>query len=132
MIIEPTTSSIICSVDVGSTPVFIQTCGEYDLDWNILVSCRDSKVYTIHHDVYLNKALPKPNMIELECPPIAFSLFDKQTMYVATMDSQVHCFKSQGLVGWLVGWLVFLTFFFEYAPLFLYLFIFLSLCMCVW
>lgn len=98
MIVDPGTQKTISQVDLPSTPVFIQTSGEYDLDWSLLVSCRDSKVYTIYHDTHMNKVAVKPNVIELECQPIALSLIEKQNVFVATMDSQVHCFNMQGVI----------------------------------
>mmetsp|Transcript_50312 Transcript_50312/g.64478 ORF Transcript_50312/g.64478 Transcript_50312/m.64478 type:complete len:483 (-) Transcript_50312:247-1695(-) len=95
LIVDPATTKTICSVELPSVPVFIEAVGEYDIDWCILIACRDAKIYTLYHDSFLNKIISKPNAIELETHTVGFAVIDKN-VFVATMDSQMHCFNMQG------------------------------------
>ena len=44
LILDPTASSVACAVDLPGVPVFLAITGEFDVEWRIVVACRDGKV----------------------------------------------------------------------------------------
>lgn len=95
LILDPAATSMQCSVELGGVPVFMAVTGEFDTEWRIVVACRDGKLYTVTNGQVRGTAVVKKPQIELEAQPCGLVRRDKQ-IYVATMDSQLHCYSIKG------------------------------------
>lgn len=47
LILSPSAAQIMTHVELPSVPVFICATGLYDVDYRIVIACRNGKVYTI-------------------------------------------------------------------------------------
>jgi Bardet-Biedl syndrome 1 protein len=47
LILSPSAAKIIIQVELPSVPVFICATGLYDVDYRIVVACRNGNIYTI-------------------------------------------------------------------------------------
>ncbi len=63
-ILDPTATSIIKDIQLKDVPVFISVSGKYDVEYRIIVACRDGKLYTIKNGEVTG------TVIELESPPV--------------------------------------------------------------
>ena len=76
-------------IELDSVPAFIVASGLYDVEYRITCACRDGKVYSIKNGSLLSM------VIELETQPCGLARVDK-SIYVATMDSTLHCYTLKG------------------------------------
>jgi len=68
-----------------SVPAIIAVTGLYDVEWRIVCSCRDGKIYTIKNGETKGNAVVTGSVIELETQPNAICRIEK-AIYVTTMD----------------------------------------------
>jgi len=96
LLLDPRGSSIIASVTLQGVPALMSVSGLFDVDWRIVVACRDGKVYTVKSgDVRSKTAVVLGKVIEVETQPVALARIDK-LIYLATMSNVVHCFLLKG------------------------------------
>jgi Bardet-Biedl syndrome 1 protein len=44
---DPTGSNFLCKINLPSVPVMFTISGTFDVEWRIVVACRDGKIYSI-------------------------------------------------------------------------------------
>eukprot|EP00455_Lapot_gusevi_P029644 TRINITY_DN3175_c0_g1_i7.p1 TRINITY_DN3175_c0_g1~~TRINITY_DN3175_c0_g1_i7.p1 ORF type:complete len:595 (+),score=101.41 TRINITY_DN3175_c0_g1_i7:67-1851(+) len=89
IILDPSGTSIAKRVEIPGVPAFIACQGTYDVEYRIVVACRNGNIYTVKN----HKLLGGP--IELETMPCGLVLVDK-SLYVACMDNVIHSFHFKG------------------------------------
>jgi len=47
LILDPSGSKVVCEATLPSPPAILAVTGLYDVEWRIVVGCRDGKIYTI-------------------------------------------------------------------------------------
>jgi len=89
LILDPSGSSIMKKVQLPSIPVFVVATGLYDVDYRIVVACRNGHIYTVR-DGNLTGII-----IELESQPCGLARVDKSIM-VGTMANVLHSYHVKG------------------------------------
>lgn len=88
-LLEPSAAKIMRRFDLPSVPFMICCSGRYDVDYRIVVACRNGKVYIIrNHEL-------SGVVIELESIPCAIVQYDRN-ISVACMDSNILVFSQRG------------------------------------
>mmetsp|Transcript_50681 Transcript_50681/g.99275 ORF Transcript_50681/g.99275 Transcript_50681/m.99275 type:complete len:589 (-) Transcript_50681:207-1973(-) len=82
-------TSILKKIQLPSVPVFMAVSGTYEVEYRIVVSCRNGNVYTI------KKGKVVGTVIELETQPCGLELLDK-SIIVGCMDNVIHSFHIKG------------------------------------
>jgi len=96
LVLDPTGSSIVAGVTLQGVPAMMCVSGLFDVEWRIVVACRDGRVYTVKSgDLRSKTAVVLGKAIEVETQPVALAFIDK-LVYVATMAQAVHCFLQKG------------------------------------
>jgi Bardet-Biedl syndrome 1 protein len=88
-ILDHTGSSIIHKIAIPSVAAFMSIGGLYQVEYRILLACRDGKVYTIKNGEL------QGTIIELETQPSGLARIDKH-IFVGSMDKKIHCFHLKG------------------------------------
>jgi len=86
---EPSGTRIMHTIKVPDTPVFIATVGTYDVDYRVVVACRDARIYSIKK----GKLTGRP--IELETLPSSLAVVDNEIL-VSGMNETIHSFHFKG------------------------------------
>ena len=95
LILDPPGSTVICQVTLPSVPTMFAITGLYDVEWRIVVACRDGKIYTIKSGESRGQAVVTGIVIELETQPNALARIDK-SIHITTMDSQLLSYHVKG------------------------------------
>eukprot|EP00519_Triparma_laevis_P002041 CAMPEP_0182517722 /NCGR_PEP_ID=MMETSP1321-20130603/42803_1 /TAXON_ID=91990 /ORGANISM="Bolidomonas sp., Strain RCC1657" /LENGTH=477 /DNA_ID=CAMNT_0024725487 /DNA_START=120 /DNA_END=1549 /DNA_ORIENTATION=+ len=95
LILDPSGAKVICHASLPSTPSILAVTGLYDIEWRIVVACRDGKLYTIKSGEMKGQAVVQGTVIELETQPNALARIEK-SIYVTTMDAQLSCYHIKG------------------------------------
>lgn len=95
IILEPSCKHMLCEVELPSVPTTMCVGGCYDVDWRIIVACRDARVYTIAVGEHRGTAVLRRSPIELDAQLVAIIRNDKY-LYLATADCQLHCYLHKG------------------------------------
>jgi len=88
-VLDSNALDVIVKCEVASVPSFLACSGVFEIEYRIVVACRDGKIYTIKNGQLLSM------VIELETPPVGLVKIDK-TIYVGCMDNVVYCFHFKG------------------------------------
>ena len=86
MILDQSAGSIIQKISLLSPPVFINASGTYDVEYRIIISCRNGNIYTIKNSELTGI------VIEMEAQPCAIARIDK-SIIVATMGNTIHSYQ---------------------------------------
>eukprot|EP00935_MAST-01C_sp_MAST-1C-sp1_P000776 g776.t1 len=89
LILKPSGTQILSRCSVGGVPVHMAVTGLYDVDYRVVVACRNGSVYTIKNGEVA------ASVIELETQPCGLVRLDK-SIIVPCMDSVVHSFHIKG------------------------------------
>ena len=93
-IIEPDAFTVIQSMRLASVPVFIEVSGGYDVEYRIMVNCRDGHIYTIKRN------LKQPRLsVQLTSQCCAMAKMNSN-MVIACIDSSLNCYNSKGNCLW--------------------------------
>jgi len=65
LILDPSGSKVICNAVLPSTPTILAITGLYDVEWRIVVACRDGKLYTIKNGESRGKAVVTGTIVEV-------------------------------------------------------------------
>lgn len=82
-------SEIIKKVKLPATPVHLITAGTLDVDYRIIVSCRNGLIYAIKNGVL------QASIIEPEAQPVGIARYENQ-IAVGTMANTMHYFHLKG------------------------------------
>lgn len=89
LIMDPNGVTVMKSINLPSVPVYMAIVGTYEVEYRIVVACRNGNLYTI------KKGKLMGHVFELESQPCGLVIIDKQIM-VACMDNAVHSFHFKG------------------------------------
>ncbi|XP_033734846.1 Bardet-Biedl syndrome 1 protein homolog isoform X2 [Pecten maximus] len=96
-VLDPEAFTVLTTIDLPSVPVFLSVTGLYDVEYRIVVACRNGCIYTLKRGT----SDVSKNCIELNSQPVGLERINK-TIYVGTMDEMVHCYTSKGKKLWTV------------------------------
>lgn len=91
-ILEPDAFTVLTSMTVPAVPVMMDITGLFDVDYRILVACRDGCIYSVKRGQKMAKLC-----IELHSQ--AVGLCARPTLgcvYVGCMDHSLRCYSTQG------------------------------------
>ena len=89
LILDPPGSKILTRATLRSVPVSIAVIGMYEVEYRVIVSCRDGSIYQIKNGQVTGKR------IELEAQPVGIVGL-KKSIVVACTDKCVHSFNFKG------------------------------------
>jgi Bardet-Biedl syndrome 1 protein len=82
-------TAIVTTVALPSTPVCMAVVGTYEVEYRVVVACRNGNIYMIKKGRLLSST------IELETQAVDLVIIDK-SIVVACMDKTLHCFHFKG------------------------------------
>lgn len=88
-ILSPDATSVVTTVQLPSVPAFLSTEGLYDVEYRILIACRNSKVYAIR-----NGRL-STTVLEMESPIMGLISLPRAAV-IACMDRSITSFQVRG------------------------------------
>lgn len=89
IIMDPSGTSVLKKIELPSVPVFMAISGTYDVEYRIVVACRDGNVYQIKKGKLLG------TVIEMESQISGLVLLEKSIL-VGGMDNTIHSFHFKG------------------------------------
>lgn len=89
IIMDSSGQAILKKVQLPSVPVFMACTGIYEVEYRIVVSCRNGNIYTIKKGKVIG------TVIELETQPCGLVVVDKNIL-VGCMDNVIHSFHFKG------------------------------------
>ncbi|KAK8384168.1 hypothetical protein O3P69_009121 [Scylla paramamosain] len=95
-ILDPEAFTILNSMSLPSVPVFLSVTGLYDVEYRIIVACRNGQIYTLKRGTKIGRPTA-----ELTSQPVGLIRRDK-TVIVATMDHHLHSFNNKGKRLWCI------------------------------
>ncbi|XP_011417321.3 Bardet-Biedl syndrome 1 protein homolog isoform X3 [Magallana gigas] len=96
-VLDPEAFTVLTTLDLPAVPVFLSVTGLFDVEYRIVVACRNGCIYTLKRGT----TDPLKNCIELNSQPVGLERINK-TIYVGTMDESLHCYTSKGKKLWTV------------------------------
>lgn len=95
IILDPSATTKLCTVTLPAVPTQMRVSGCFDVDWRIIVACRDARLYTVSIGEHRGTAVIRRPHIELETSICGLVRVEK-SIYVATADSQLHSYLQKG------------------------------------
>ncbi|KAF0718135.1 Aste57867_1873 [Aphanomyces stellatus] len=92
-ILDQQGTSVVSKTSIPSVPVDMVINGLYDVEYRVIVSCRNGSVYTVKNGELLR------SVIELESPACALLQMDKSIL-VACMDRKIISYHLKGKKNW--------------------------------
>lgn len=89
LVLSPGGSDVLVRIQLPSPPVHMAVTGMYDVDYRIVVACRDGALYTIKNGKLSGSS------IGLEAQACALLRLDKSIL-VGCMGNTLHCFSIKG------------------------------------
>ncbi|XP_054167725.1 Bardet-Biedl syndrome 1 protein homolog [Oppia nitens] len=93
-ILEPDAFTILVSATLPSAPVFIESNGLFDVEFRLLVSCRDAHIYTIKRGYKSGRLC-----VQLSSQPVGLVKMNNNIV-VATMNKTLSTFTTKGNCLW--------------------------------
>ncbi|KAI1280886.1 Bardet-Biedl syndrome 1 protein [Halotydeus destructor] len=93
-VVEPEAFTVLATVQLPSVPVFIEVNGLFDVDYRLIVSCRDAHIYTIKRGFKTGRLC-----VQLTSQPSGI-LRINNNIIVATMDAVLYNYNSKGNCMW--------------------------------
>ncbi|KAL5009297.1 hypothetical protein ScPMuIL_014878 [Solemya velum] len=90
-VLDPEAFTVLTTMELSSVPVFLSVTGLYDVEYRIVVACRNGCIYTLKRG---NTDTFK-YCIELNSQPVGLERLNK-TIYVGCMDETLHCYTTKG------------------------------------
>ncbi|XP_062501221.1 Bardet-Biedl syndrome 1 protein-like [Corticium candelabrum] len=95
-ILDPQAFTILATMTLPSVPAFMSVGGLFDVEYSIVVSCRDGNIYTLKRGSKTAKYC-----IELSSQPVGMERVGKNII-VACMDRTLVCYSPKGKKLWTV------------------------------
>ncbi|RWS29918.1 Bardet-Biedl syndrome 1 protein-like protein [Leptotrombidium deliense] len=95
-IIEPDAFTVLCSVKLPSVPVFIEVNGLFDVEYRLIVTCRDAHIYTIKRGFKTGRLC-----VQLNSQPVGL-LRINNNIIVGCMDCSLSAYTPKGNCIWTV------------------------------
>ncbi|XP_046372718.1 Bardet-Biedl syndrome 1 protein homolog isoform X2 [Haliotis rufescens] len=96
-VLDPEAFTVLTTMELPSVPVFLSVNGLYDVEYRIVVACRNGCVYTLKR----GSTEGAKYTIELNSQPVGLERINKN-IYVGCMDETMHCFTSKGKKLWTI------------------------------
>ncbi|XP_062892243.1 Bardet-Biedl syndrome 1 protein [Mobula hypostoma] len=95
-ILDPEAFTIQAKVTLPSVPVFLDVSGQFDVEFRIIVACRNGNIYIVRRD------LKRPRHgIELNCQPVGLVRVNKNIV-VGCGKETLHSYTQKGKKLWTV------------------------------
>lgn len=95
LVLDPAATAVLARVALPATPALLRCSGSFDVDWRIVIACRDARVYTVGPGERRGTAVLRRPYLELEAPVCGLVTVDRH-IYVSTADAHVHCYLAKG------------------------------------
>ncbi|XP_077996781.1 BBSome complex member BBS1-like [Glandiceps talaboti] len=95
-ILDPEAFTVLAKMSLPSVPVFMSVSGLYDVEFRIVVSCRDGHIYALKR----GSKVAKP-CVELGSQPVGLQRVGKNII-VGCMDQTLQCYTLKGKKLWTV------------------------------
>ncbi|XP_041469808.1 Bardet-Biedl syndrome 1 protein-like [Lytechinus variegatus] len=95
-VLDPEAFTILTKMAVPSVPVFLSVSGLYDVEFRIIMSCRNGNVYTLKRGMKMAKLC-----FELNSQPVGLQRVGKNII-VGCMDQTLQCYTTKGKKLWTV------------------------------
>ncbi|ETV92493.1 hypothetical protein H310_13179 [Aphanomyces invadans] len=92
-ILDQQGTAVLCKTAIPAVPVDMVVNGLYDVEYRVIVSCRNGSVYTVKNGELLR------SVIELESPACGLLQMDK-SIIVACVDGKVISYHLKGKKNW--------------------------------
>eukprot|EP00607_Mallomonas_marina_P007613 CAMPEP_0182419960 /NCGR_PEP_ID=MMETSP1167-20130531/4352_1 /TAXON_ID=2988 /ORGANISM="Mallomonas Sp, Strain CCMP3275" /LENGTH=517 /DNA_ID=CAMNT_0024595209 /DNA_START=56 /DNA_END=1609 /DNA_ORIENTATION=+ len=92
---DPVGSAFQCKLILNSAPTLMSITGLFDVEWRVVVACRDGKLYNIKNGDVRGTAVLTGNVIETGSQAVALARQDK-LVWVATTDRVLSCYTVRG------------------------------------
>ncbi|XP_067682255.1 Bardet-Biedl syndrome 1 protein-like isoform X2 [Haliotis asinina] len=96
-VLDPEAFTVLTTMELPSVPVFLSVNGLYDVEYRIVVACRNGCIYTLKR----GSTEGAKYTIELNSQPVGMERINK-SIYVGCMDETMHCFTSKGKKLWTI------------------------------
>jgi Bardet-Biedl syndrome 1 protein len=94
LILEPP-GGVITQVTLPSPPAFMEATGLFEVEWRVIIACRNGKVYTVKNGEGKRTAVVTGTVLDMETLVTALAR-EAKLIHVATMDCKLHCFHLKG------------------------------------
>lgn len=95
-ILDPEAFTILTKIDIPAVPVFISVNGLYDVDYRIVVACRNGAVYSLKRGIDVLRPV-----FQLGAQPVGLQRIGKNII-IASMDQTLQCYSTKGTKLWLI------------------------------
>lgn len=95
-VLDPEAFTVLSKMSLPSVPSFMSVTGLFDVEFRIVVACRDGKVYTLKRGSKTAKAC-----IELTSQAVSLERIGKNII-VGCMDDTLTCYSTKGKKLWTV------------------------------
>ena len=92
---DPSQSMILCKIDLPAVPVSFTVTGYFDVEWRVMVSCRDGNIYCIKNGDARGTAIRTGTVIEPGGQPVAMIAQDR-SLWVATTNKSIMQYTLRG------------------------------------
>lgn len=92
---DPIGSAFHCKLMLPSAPSHMCVSGMFDVEWRVVVACRDGKLYSIKNGDVRGSAVLMGSVIETGSQAVALARQDK-LVWVATTDRLLSCYTVRG------------------------------------
>lgn len=93
-IVEPDAFTVLASVQLPSIPVFVEVNGLFDVEYRLVVSCRDAHIYTIKRGFKTGRLC-----VQLSSQPVGL-LRVNNNVIVGCMDGTIANYTTKGNCLW--------------------------------
>ncbi|XP_072031464.1 BBSome complex member BBS1-like isoform X2 [Amphiura filiformis] len=94
--LDPEAFTILSRMEVPSVPVFLSVTGLYDVEFRIVISCRNGNIYTLKRGMKTARLC-----VELNAQPVGLQRVGKNIV-VGCMDQTVQCYTTKGKKLWTI------------------------------
>ena len=95
-VLDPEAFTVLAKMALPSVPAFMSVSGLYDVEFRIVVACRDAKVYNLKRGSRISKLI-----VELQSQVVGLERIGK-TIIVGCMDHTLTCYNTKGKKLWTV------------------------------
>ena len=93
---DPTGSNFLCKINLPSVPVMFTISGTFDVEWRIVVACRDGKIYSIKNGDDRRSAVLTGTVIDPGASQVVSMQILDKNVWVACMDRSLTCYSIRG------------------------------------
>ncbi|XP_037076017.1 LOW QUALITY PROTEIN: Bardet-Biedl syndrome 1 protein homolog [Pollicipes pollicipes] len=93
-VLDPEAFTLLMNLHLPSVPAILTVTGLFDVEYRMLVACRNGKIYTAKRGMEDGRLTA-----ELSSQPVGLERRDK-TFLVGCMDDHIYCFSNHGKLLW--------------------------------